>query len=315
MSRLPSRPPPVGARFGRMVVTGAGRTPGGRIGWTLRCDCGEDTVLVPRVVECGITVSCGCAARGPRLRWRRAEESLGERFGMLVVLEILGRTNHGPHVRVRCDCGVETVALLGNLRSGMSTSCGCQRDAANRTHGRSDTPEYHVWCALIRRCEDSDDPAFRYYGGRGIAVCDRWRGSFEAFLEDMGLRPSDAHSIDRVDVNGGYFAANCRWATAREQARNTRRNNWLEIDGAKRLASDVCAEHGVTRQTFFNRVRAGMSPLEAATKPVNPARKRGGLAVASPERRREIARAGQDAARGKPRRSLREHVAAHAGAA
>lgn len=84
------------------------------------------------------------------------------------------------------------------------------------------TPEYGAWRAAKSRCTRTTDPQFIHYGARGIRMCDAWTVSFEAFLADMGDRPSKNHSLDRIDPNGGYEPGNCRWATALEQAHSKR---------------------------------------------------------------------------------------------
>ena len=151
----------------------------------------------------------------------------GHRFGRWQALRLINRGKKYTEWLCRCDCGNERIVQTMNLRAGISQSCGCllaDKNIARRTHGHSPrghiSATYRCWRHAKSRCFDPNTPDFPRYGGRGITMCDRWRNSFEAFLEDMGEKPKGM-SIDRFpNRNGNYEPGNCRWATPTEQARN-----------------------------------------------------------------------------------------------
>ena len=157
----------------------------------------------------------------------------GFAFGRLTPVALGTPTDRGNTRWIcQCSCGGTALIATGDLICGHSQSCGCknrdriaQQGHQNRTHGhtvgRNRSPEYLSWRAMHQRCSSPKTRSFEHYGGRGIKVCERW-GSFEAFLEDMGARPSLSHSIDRIETNGNYEPLNCRWATASEQQLNKR---------------------------------------------------------------------------------------------
>lgn len=125
----------------------------------------------------------------------------------------------------RCQCGTVREVRLDKVGGGKSRSCGCLmrelKQAQMTRHGRARTPEYRAWQDMIQRCTNSNVEHYPHYGGRGIQVCTRWTDSFEAFFDDMGPRP-EGKTLDRIDVNGHYDPANCRWATVSEQNANLR---------------------------------------------------------------------------------------------
>lgn len=125
----------------------------------------------------------------------------------------------------------------------------------NWKHGHSGTPEYFAWHAMIGRCTRPELKAYADYGGRGIRVCARWRKSLEAFLEDMGKRPSARHSLDRKDVNGDYTPKNCRWATKREQIWNRRTSCLITAFGHTATAAEWSRITGLRECTIDARVR------------------------------------------------------------
>jgi hypothetical protein len=113
------------------------------------------------------------------------------------------------------------------------------------------------------RCGNPKAQQYKWYGARGIKVCERWRNSFEAFLSDMGRRPSPGHSLDRIDNDGDYEPGNCRWATATEQNRNRRGLSLIEYRGETVCMTELCKRTGIPRTTLRRRLATGW-PLERA---------------------------------------------------
>jgi len=156
-------------------------------------------------------------------------ELVGQRFDRLLVVERGELRSRNRHWIARCDCGGMASAPASALIRGRVKSCGCLnaelRVKRNTKHGGAVRgalhPDYNLWQGMIARCEDQKNKAYRYYGGRGIKVCARWRESFAAFLADLGPRPP-GHQVDRKDNDGDYEPGNCRWATKEQQERNKR---------------------------------------------------------------------------------------------
>lgn len=187
---------------------------------------------------------------------------LGQRFGMLTVSARAANSKSGKaRWTCLCDCGGTTTAHGTDLSHGHTTSCGCHRlDVMTKlltTHGGTGRPEYSHWCSIKDRCYNPKNPKFGRYGGRGILMCDEWRGDFAAFFADMGPRPSPTHSVDRIDNNKGYEPGNCRWATPTQQARNTRRTRYVAADGIIGKLPEVAERLNISPGTLKARAKRG----------------------------------------------------------
>ena len=198
----------------------------------------------------------------------------GQKFGRWTVLSFHGVQRRYSSWLCRCDCGTERVVISRSLKNGTSKSCGClHREImtnVGKKHGCRKLPEYDVWNAMIQRCSNPNHANYHNYGLRGISVCDEWQ-KFENFLADMGRRPSNKHSIERIRNNEGYQPNNCKWATQVEQCNNTRHNRMLLVNGVARTISELARESGIQSCTIISRIEYGWSNEDAVLKPVNQA--------------------------------------------
>lgn len=198
----------------------------------------------------------------------------GQRFGRLTVIKKLG--HRGKHILwlCVCDCGTERAVASTHLRSGHSQSCGClQKEhtvASSKTHGMSNTRIYREYASMKRRCDNPNVQDYSHYGGRGITICEEWRNDFMAFYNwAMANGYRDDLTIDRIDFNGNYEPSNCRWATMKEQANNTRRNSFLEFNGETKTVKQWAEIVGIRYGTLVARLNDyGWSVEKALTTPV-----------------------------------------------
>lgn len=135
-------------------------------------------------------------------------------------------------------------------------------DTVRDMHGLSETPEYFVWGAMVQRCTNPNSKFYKFYGGRGIEVCERWL-KFSSFLDDMGNRPING-TLDRQDNNGNYEPSNCRWVTQKVQSNNTRRNHWIEFEGESKTIAQWADLLNLKYTTLYARIKN--MPLEKAMK-------------------------------------------------
>jgi hypothetical protein len=163
---------------------------------------------------------------------KKIEIKIGQKYNRLTILEELPN-NNPRRVICSCSCGNKKTLNLISVLSNLTKSCGCllvernKLSQKNLTHGYSKTKTYRTWQSIKRRCYNTNAIDYKYYGERGIKVCDRWLQSFKNFLEDIREIPNGL-TIDRIDVNGNYELTNCRLITMKEQSinkRNTKNKN------------------------------------------------------------------------------------------
>jgi hypothetical protein len=190
----------------------------------------------------------------------KLKDITGQRFGRLVALKPNGKDQSGCWWWLCiCDCGKQTTVRGAVLRRNDTRSCGCSMDESKTKHGhiwryngkRYRSPTYISWAGMLTRCRNSKQRSYAEYGGRGIAVCERWL-AFENFLADMGERPPGL-TLDRIDNDGGYEPGNCRWATTKEQRANQRRH------GHKLFSRDATAIRNDTRRQHIIAAEYGVS--------------------------------------------------------
>lgn len=193
-------------------------------------------------------------------------------FGRLTVTGDSGQRSRGEVIwSCLCQCGITCTVTTSNLRSGNTTSCGCfQRETTSkrfRSHGKTSKRVYNIWCAMLARCNNPKNNRYRYYGDRGITVCEGWK-SFENFYADMG-EPPIGLTLDRIDIDGNYCKENCRWVTMVEQANNKTNNHLIAYKNEVKTIAEWERELGFPRSLIWQRLeRLGWSVDKTFTTPV-----------------------------------------------
>jgi len=197
------------------------------------------------------------------------KNEIGQKFGNLEVIGYGRPSGKGRYWLCSClKCGKIKQIRGDHLRGGLTR--GCSSRCTNSTHGESKpkSKEYRIWDHIIQRCCNGKHPRYHDWGGRGIAVCKRWRHSFAAFLADMGRCPQGCYGIDRIHNNKDYAPDNCRWATRSEQMQNTRSNRLIKIGKDTKPLVEWLKIFKIPRLRFYKRSYAGWSEEEALTRPI-----------------------------------------------
>lgn len=188
----------------------------------------------------------------------------GKVFGALTVLRMI----HVGGVRkweCRCSCGAEVAVLGRSLVSGKTKSCGHLRVGVPPTHGGSNDREYGIWTGMRQRCSNPKRQIYKYYGGRGIKVCERWENNYEAFLTDMGPAPFANAQVDRIDNDGDYSPTNCRWVSPAENVNNRSTTTFVTHEGQTKSLTEWAIQLGLPARLLRVRKQRGWSDAEIVT--------------------------------------------------
>ena len=267
-----------GKRFGNLVVIArandhiskSGKTK--TVAWQCRCDCGNEIEVQGLNLRNGHIKSCGCYRS--KFSKMKLDNLAGKRFGKLLVLERAeNQTSQSGQPKTRwkckCDCGNTIVVTAQSLKRGSTRSCGCK---VSVQQGLSHTRQYTIWQQMVNRCQNTQSQAYIDYGGRGIKVCDEWRGengfiNFYNWATKNGYR--DDLTIDRINNDGNYEPSNCRWITMKEQQNNRRNNHFLEFSGQVHTIAEWSDITGINPGTIRTRLKLGWPIEDVLTKKVS----------------------------------------------
>ena len=197
----------------------------------------------------------------------RLDIKAGDRFNRWAVVKEVAKRNNKRYFLCRCECGNTGIVSISNLSGGHSKSCRCYERELNKllktTHGGSKTRLYEIWSGMKKRCLNARHHAFKYYGGRGITVCEEWLNftGFQTWAFANGYHGD--LTIDRIDNDGNYDEGNCRWVPISAQNNNKSSSRSITFRGTTKTLIDWSRELGISYTTLHGRLRRGW-PVESA---------------------------------------------------
>jgi len=265
----------IGQRFGSLEVLAV--TGGRGATFLCSCDCGDKITVIKSNLLRGKVKTCGCLSGKKLLK-------VGEKFGKLTITAHHISQGHRRMWPCKCECGNTAMVSTKALRNGHTKSCGC---LVLTQEGKSKSKMYSTWRGIKRRTRDPKYAGYAHYGAKGIQMCDRWFNSFAAFCEDMGTKPTEQHSIDRINGDGNYEPGNCRWATAETQNQNRREyNTRLTFNGKTQTIAEWSRELGIGQTTITQRLYSyGYSVERALGEPV---KKRNNIGITFQDRTQSL---------------------------
>jgi len=188
----------------------------------------------------------------------RKQDLIGKKFGKLTVIKEGENKGKNTTWICKCDCGEEKTILAYNLTSGKSKSCGCVRGEKLgnlvRTHGFSNTRLYHIYKGIKQRCHNENNPAYMYYGGKGVSICNEWNCDYLKFKEwSLNNNYDEFVSIDRINPDGNYCPENCRWVSMQKQQNNKLNSMFVTIGDDKLTIAEWADKSKTNKQTLYSK--------------------------------------------------------------
>ena len=250
--------------------------------WKFVCECGNVVEREPSKVILGRIKSCGCREhvrkKPPKIVKRpriNPEIYIGKKSNRLTAIAVEKLDgDHRKQLLCLCDCGNYTHVYPYQFASGKVQSCGCAKfghseshkgKGGNKTHGLSKNPFYKRWIDMVRRCHNESEPAYRFYGAKGISVCEEWRYTPDQFIKwcEETCPDKPGMTLDRTDGHKGYSPENCRWITQQEQVHNLTNNRFVTVNGITKCVTDWCKTLGTSPGAMYKKVHKGSSFEEA----------------------------------------------------
>lgn len=241
-------------RFGMLTVLQlAPKTKNRSTRWLCKCDCGNTKIIRNKNLIEGVSKDCGCISKN--------NFEINQKIARLTLVKSIPACR-GRKWECVCECGERVTVQEYDLREGIIKSCGCLKSEyakmGNPIHKYNKTRIQRIHQGMMQRCYDKNHIHYSNYGGKGITVCEEWRGkygvgNFAKWALQNGY--NDELSIDRIDNNKGYSPDNCRWSTALEQANNTRRNRNIEYNGEVLSLSQMAKKHNMSVSMLSYRLK------------------------------------------------------------
>jgi hypothetical protein len=204
---------------------------------------------------------------------KKAEVKINSRFGRLIILEESASVNKVRTFKCKCDCGNECSRSIKALKKEGISSCGCYQKEFNnspRLNQRGENHQevggrlYEIWLGMKKRCYNDKSRAFKWYGAKGIIICDEWKNrflNFKSWAIENGY--AENLTIDRIESTKNYEPSNCRWILQEEQNRNKSNNRKVIFEGKEICVSELARKVNKPYTTIISKLNKGYDLNEA----------------------------------------------------